>query len=68
MKKTDGGSAMFFEIEKKNPGSAAAISDTGDILSYGQLMAFTEEFCGHIAHRTLLFILWTLVCFTRWSF
>ena len=48
---------MFFEIEKKNPGSAAAISDTGDILSYGQLMAFTEEFCGHIAHRTLLFIL-----------
>ena len=57
IKKTDGGTAMFFEIDKKNPAKAAAISDTGDILSYGQLMTFSEEFCGHIAHRTLLFIL-----------
>ena len=48
---------MFFEIDQKMPESAAAVDETGNILTYGQLTEFSAEFYEQTGHRTLLFLL-----------
>ena len=48
---------MFFDIEKKNPVSAAIVTEKGETLTYGQLTEFSSKFYEQTGHRTLLFLL-----------
>ena len=48
---------MFFDIDIKDPASAAAFNEKGETLSYGQLAQFSRVFYEQTGHRTLLFIL-----------
>ncbi len=48
---------MFFDIDKKDPASAAAFNEKGETLTYGQLAQFSSVFYEQTGHRTLLFIL-----------
>lgn len=48
---------MFLNIDRQPAGAVASIDDSGDILTYGDLCAFSREFGEKIGHRTLIFIL-----------
>jgi long-chain acyl-CoA synthetase len=48
---------MIFGIEKRNTSRLAAIDDSGDILSYGDLLDFSQAFIESVKKRTLIFIL-----------
>lgn len=48
---------MFLGLDKKDPDKIAAIDDSGEQLSYGDLFRAAIEFAGHLPHRTLIFIL-----------
>lgn len=48
---------MFLELDKKNPDSIAIVDDRGHAISYGELVAFSDEFYDVIKERTLIFIL-----------
>lgn len=48
---------MFLDIDLKRSSDIASIDDSGEILTYGDLCYFCEEFGKQIEHRTLIFIL-----------
>ena len=48
---------MFLGLDKKDPDKIAAIDDSGEQLSYGDLCRAAIEFAGHLPHRTFIFIL-----------
>jgi acyl-coenzyme A synthetase/AMP-(fatty) acid ligase len=50
---------MFFDIETRNSNAIAAIEDSGGILTYGELKAFSEVWSKNVECRSLIFILTT---------
>lgn len=48
---------MFLNLDKKNPEKIAAISDTRDTLTYGDICKISKEFARVIPNRTLIFIM-----------
>lgn len=48
---------MFLDLDLKPQTAVACVDDSGDILTYGDLCYFSEEFGHVIDHRTLIFIL-----------
>lgn len=48
---------MFLDIDKREPSSIAAVEDSGQALTYGQLGEFCREWKAVIPSRTLIFIL-----------
>ena len=48
---------MFLNLDKKEHGRIAAIDDSGQPLTYGELCAFSEVFGKHVPKRALLFLL-----------
>ena len=47
---------MFLDLNNKNKSSIAAIDNSGGIITYGELIDFTEEFFSVIKKRSLIFI------------
>ena len=48
---------MFLGLDKKDLDKVAAIDDSGQQLTYGELCRAAAEFARHLPHRTLIFIL-----------
>ncbi len=48
---------MFLDLDLKQPNSIAVIDDSGQRLTYGELLDFSKEFNSQIGKRTLIFIL-----------
>lgn len=48
---------MFLDLDKKERTRIAAIDDSGEALSYGELCDFAAEFRRHLPARSLLFLL-----------
>jgi len=48
---------MFLDLDLKQPNSIAVIDDSGQKLTYGELLDFSKEFNSQIGKRTLIFIL-----------
>ncbi len=48
---------MFLDLDLKQPNSIAVIDDSGQRLTYGELLDFLKEFNSQIGKRTLIFIL-----------
>lgn len=48
---------MFLDLDKKNPQAVASIDDSGEVLTYGDLCVFSEEFCRYLPSRSLIFLL-----------
>ena len=48
---------MFLDLDKKDPCAVASIDDSGEILTYGDLCRFAEEFRGYLPKRSLVFLL-----------
>lgn len=48
---------MFLDLDKKERGRVAAIDDSGEALSYGELCDFAAEFRQHLPERPLIFLL-----------
>lgn len=48
---------MFLDIDKKKSDAVAAIDDSSSVITYGELVAFSDEFYSVIIERTLIFIL-----------
>ena len=48
---------MFLDLDKKDPRSIASIDDSGEVLTYGDLCDFTEEFKRHLPPRSLVYLL-----------
>jgi len=48
---------MFLDLDLKNGDAIAAVDDTGNEISYGELTQFTRDFYRSIGKRTLIFIL-----------
>lgn len=48
---------MFLDIEKKDQSKVAVIDDSGSSITYGDILAFSEEFATHLPARSLIFIL-----------
>lgn len=48
---------MFLDLDKKERGRIAAIDDSGQPLTYGELCDFSEVFGKHVPNRALLFLL-----------
>lgn len=48
---------MFLDLDKKERGRIAAIDDSGEALSYGELCDFATEFRQHLPERSLIFLL-----------
>lgn len=48
---------MFLDLDKKERGRIAAIDDSGDALTYGELCDFAAEFCRYVPARSLVFLL-----------
>ena len=48
---------MFLALDKNDPDKVAAIDDSGQQLTYGELCRAAAEFAQHLPHRTLIFIL-----------
>lgn len=48
---------MIFDIDKRERSAFAAIDDSGQAISYGDLISFSKEFVSAISKRTLIFIL-----------
>lgn len=48
---------MFLDLDKKNHDKIAAIDDTGERITYGDICAFVSEFAQHLSSRSLIFIL-----------
>jgi long-chain acyl-CoA synthetase len=47
---------MFLDLDSKKKSSIAAIDNSGGIITYGELIDFTEEFFSVIKKRSLIFI------------
>lgn len=48
---------MFLRLDEKDPSKIAAIDDSGDSLSYGDLCRYSAEFKSVLPYRTLVFLL-----------
>ena len=48
---------MFLSLENKNRGKVAIIDDSGESISYGDIIAFSVLFSSYLPYRTLIFIL-----------
>lgn len=48
---------MIFDIDKRNPQNLAAIDDSGQSITNGELCEFSQDFSKKIDKRTLIFIL-----------
>jgi acyl-coenzyme A synthetase/AMP-(fatty) acid ligase len=48
---------MIFDIDKRNPQNLAAIDDSGQSITNGELCEFSKDFSKVIGKRTLIFIL-----------
>lgn len=48
---------MFLDLDKKNRLKVAAVDDSGEQVTYGELCDFSAEFSRHIPARSLVFLL-----------
>ena len=48
---------MFLDIDKKPKDKVAAIDDSGQALTYGEICDFSKEFAKHLPQRSLIFLL-----------
>ena len=48
---------MFLNLDEKERSRVAAIDDSGEVLTYGELVSFAEDFRHYIPERSLLFLL-----------
>lgn len=48
---------MFLDLDKKDPCAVASIDDSGEVLTYGDLCRFAEEFRSCLPRRSLVFLL-----------
>ena len=48
---------MFLDLDKKPKDKIAAIDDSGQALTYGEICDFSKEFAKHLPQRSLIFLL-----------
>lgn len=48
---------MFLDLDKKPKNKIAAIDDSGQSITYGEIRDFAQEFAKHLPQRSLIFIL-----------
>lgn len=48
---------MFLDLDKKERERVAAIDDSGQSVTYGDICDFADEFANYLPHRSLIFIL-----------
>lgn len=48
---------MIFKLDEKNPNAIAAIDEEGKIITYGELISFSEGYREWISKKTLVFVL-----------